>query len=196
MAKKSKPNNFCWYVHSPYLHPLCESFYGLWNVGNTEKSEFQKQFFVSKQNWCKFFYEVRPPLLANFPANVVIEISRKKKATRRHICFGFLGFKTRAFIVRVSHAWRTLGIYSTREKTGTSHLNIWSRNHLNTSKANWTGRQGIYWQVKVSELDGRRGQIISETNSLMSTTFFAKAKFATWIPEVSINLAFHSRFHK
>ena len=50
----------------------------------------------------------------------------QKKTARFHNCFGLSGFKSRAFIVPVSHAWRTLEIYSTREKTGTSHLKIMS----------------------------------------------------------------------
>lgn len=53
--------------------------YALWNLGNTGNSEFLKQFFVNKQNLCTFFYEVTPPLIANFAANGITEISRKKK---------------------------------------------------------------------------------------------------------------------
>ena len=41
--------------------------------------------------------------------------AKKQRAT-------ILGFKSRASILRVSHAWRTLVIYFPREKTSTSHL--------------------------------------------------------------------------
>ena len=89
----------------------------LWNLGNIG---FPKPFFFNTQNWLELFQQVKPHLYANFVSNSTKVTLGKKRRAPPYLFWSLA--QSRASIVRVSHAWRTMVIYSPGEKTGTSHL--------------------------------------------------------------------------